>query len=318
MPHRPVAVAEGAGNLHPAAIRWSTSRLEAPLTHLVFLGDCTYSLLCHEYSVQAALRVILDSHARATKLRIQAAMEQHGIRMPCDSNESLQYTLSAFVRKSNMSLLSLVRLLRGETVNDSRPNKALVPKTCRRLLRGYEHLELMINALILLQQQPGVPIGLLKGDVQGAFRHLRQHVFEVHWMGGRLPRLKAGVVDLLAPFGWTESPSIYGHFRRVISFIVENESLATMMQGSPDEETFFALEWVDDHVLIGPDTGCRWVIAPKTFFARPCLLFWDLMPLTSPSSQSGARHCVLLVLAETARPERTQWLKWRSRRPSIA
>lgn len=40
---------------------------------------------------------------------------------------------------------------------------------------------------------------MLKGDVHGAFRHLRQNTGEVCWMDALVPDQTAGVTDLSAP-----------------------------------------------------------------------------------------------------------------------
>ncbi|ETM53581.1 hypothetical protein L914_02952 [Phytophthora nicotianae] len=111
---------------------------------------------------------------------------------------------------------------------------------------------------------PGVRILILKGDVQGAFRHLRQHAPDVHRMGGRLGHSQAGVIDLSAPFGWTGSPALYSVFGRAISTIVGRESPASMWPGHPDATPFFAYEWVDDHVMMESDLGERCAVAEDT------------------------------------------------------
>ncbi|ETP42264.1 hypothetical protein F442_10823, partial [Phytophthora nicotianae P10297] len=111
---------------------------------------------------------------------------------------------------------------------------------------------------------PGVRILILKGDVQGAFRHLRLHAPDVHRMGGCLGHLQAGVIDLSAPFGWTGSPALYSVFGRAISTIVGRESPASMWPGHPDATPFFAYEWVDDHVMMESDLGERCAVAEDT------------------------------------------------------
>jgi hypothetical protein len=89
------------------------------------------------------------------------------------------------------------------------------------------------------------------GDVKGAFRHLRSHHLHTKWFGGHIASHKALVLDLAAPFGWAGSPYYYGAFGNAISWIVGNESPATMASSpSTDVEPFFAFEFVDDHILL--------------------------------------------------------------------
>ncbi|KAE8972565.1 hypothetical protein PR001_g26571 [Phytophthora rubi] len=81
----------------------------------------------------------------------------------------------------------------------------------------------------------------------------------VRWMGARIPQGQALIVDMSAPFGWMGSPAYYGVFGSAISWIVGRESPATILGDttSTDRETFFPYEWVDDHILVEPDTAGR-------------------------------------------------------------
>jgi hypothetical protein len=102
---------------------------------------------------------------------------------------------------------------------------------------------------------------MMKGDVKGAFRHLQNRATGVQWMGACFPKLRLGVVDRAAPFGWTASPVFYGVFGRAISFLVARESPASICPEDDDDSTFFAYEWVDDHIMIETHKGNRCVIA---------------------------------------------------------
>ncbi|KAG3006901.1 hypothetical protein PC120_g17105 [Phytophthora cactorum] len=57
----------------------------------------------------------------------------------------MQYFLSELTRRAGLSLPDLVRLARGETAEDSRPNKALDPSTYERLLVGFPQQELLVR-----------------------------------------------------------------------------------------------------------------------------------------------------------------------------
>ncbi|POM60523.1 hypothetical protein PHPALM_30621 [Phytophthora palmivora] len=126
----------------------------------------------------------------------------------------------------------------------------------------HEHVAALARRVDLPRTHfPMAEIYLLKGDVNGAFRHLRQHANDVEWMCGLLPQRYARVVNLSAPFGWTGSPVNYGVFGRAISFLVGRESMAA---NATNTESFFAYEWVDDHVLIEPNIGARCPVAEDT------------------------------------------------------
>lgn len=70
---------------------------------------------------------------------------------------------------------------------------------------------------------------------------------------------------LALPFGWTGSPAYYGVLGNAISFLVRRESPASLILTNPDRQPFFSYVWVDDHVLIEPDTpgrldACAWAL----------------------------------------------------------
>ncbi|KAG6594274.1 Secreted protein [Phytophthora cinnamomi] len=53
----------------------------------------------------------------------------------------LRKALSEYARRSGASLPTFVEMVRGQRVNDYRPNKSLVPVVLNEVRRGYEHLE---------------------------------------------------------------------------------------------------------------------------------------------------------------------------------
>ncbi|ETK79713.1 hypothetical protein F441_14696 [Phytophthora nicotianae CJ01A1] len=79
-------------------------------------------------------------------------------------------------------------------------------------------------------------------------------------MAARTPEVKALVVDLSAPFGWTGSPSLYGVFGPAITWLLQINSPASV-SNSEDVEPFFGFEWVDDHILIEHDINNRLALA---------------------------------------------------------
>ncbi|EGZ26967.1 hypothetical protein PHYSODRAFT_477112, partial [Phytophthora sojae] len=54
-------------------------------------------------------------------------------------------SLSEIIRSRQLSVEDAAKVLRGETLPDCRPNKALDPDRLRYVLRGYPHLDLLIN-----------------------------------------------------------------------------------------------------------------------------------------------------------------------------
>lgn len=73
-------------------------------------------------------------------------------------------------------------------------------------------------------------------------------------MASSIPEPKALIIDIAALFGWTASPSYYCSFGRAISWLIQQNSLATVSEPT-DIEPRFAFEWVDDQILIEVDDG---------------------------------------------------------------
>ncbi|RLN91382.1 hypothetical protein BBJ28_00026666 [Nothophytophthora sp. Chile5] len=128
----------------------------------------------------------------------------------------------------------------------------------------YQHVTILARRIEeLAESSPGQVICIMNGDVKGAFRHLMTNAAHVHRMAALLPELNVLVIDLAAPFGWSASPSFYGAFGRGISWLLENNSPASVSE-STDDEPFFGYEWVDDHILIEIDRGDRLALAEAT------------------------------------------------------
>lgn len=96
-------------------------------------------------------------------------------------------------------------------------------------------------------------------------------------MGARIQKLRSIIIDLEAPFGWTGSPAYYEMFGGAISWLVGRESPASMTNNNSDTTPFFAFEWVDDHILVEPDTTGRLIAAESALrLAMMALLGPDL------------------------------------------
>ncbi|KAE9051069.1 hypothetical protein PR003_g614 [Phytophthora rubi] len=64
---------------------------------------------------------------------------------PCALNAALQAAMSEYARRAKPSLRAFVELIRCQTTDDYRPNKALVPVVHRRHCHGYEHLDALTD-----------------------------------------------------------------------------------------------------------------------------------------------------------------------------
>lgn len=106
-------------------------------------------------------------------------------------------------------------------------------------------------------------IRILKGDVKSAFRHLRTRSNQVFRMAAYVKELDILVVDMAAPFGWSGSPPCYALYGRAITWLMGSNSPASV-SNSNDRNSFFPYEWVDDHVLVEPDTNDRLELAEST------------------------------------------------------
>ncbi|OWZ14078.1 hypothetical protein PHMEG_00012500 [Phytophthora megakarya] len=113
-----------------------------------------------------------------------------------------------------------------------------------------------IARLIVYLANHGDPsrIRILKGDVRGAYRHLRTIATQVFRMAAFVKELNILLIDLAAPFGWAWSPPFYGLFDRAISWPMSTNSPASV-SNSDDTESFSGYEWVDDHILVELDVG---------------------------------------------------------------
>ncbi|KAE9315193.1 hypothetical protein PR003_g19053 [Phytophthora rubi] len=60
-------------------------------------------------------------------------------------NKPLQAAMSEYIRRVRPSLPAFVELVRGQTVDDYRPNKAQLPEVLRRQCEGYTHLDALVR-----------------------------------------------------------------------------------------------------------------------------------------------------------------------------
>ncbi|KDO19806.1 hypothetical protein SPRG_14668 [Saprolegnia parasitica CBS 223.65] len=104
-------------------------------------------------------------------------------------------------------------------------------------------------------------------DVKSAFRHLRVAACDAKWLGARVPGSSHWGLDLSGPFGWCGSPPFYVVFGRAISFL-----------------PFWALEWMDDHILIELVTQPDSETVPARATAAETALRLGMMAVLGPTS----------------------------------
>lgn len=122
---------------------------------------------------------------------------------------------------------------------------------------NYEPIPKIARRIEYLAKQ-GDPtfIRILKGDICGAYRHLRTIASQVFRMAAFIKELNILVIDLAVPSGWAGSPPFYSLFDRAISWLMSANSPASVST-SDDNELFFGYEWVAYHILVKLDVGDR-------------------------------------------------------------
>ncbi|OWZ18842.1 Secreted protein [Phytophthora megakarya] len=80
-------------------------------------------------------------------------------------NSPMQHALSELARRSDASLQAFVEMVRGQTPDDYRSNKNLVPSVLKKLCKGYKRL----NELLTIAQE-GVEVRLRKEPPRQQFR----------------------------------------------------------------------------------------------------------------------------------------------------
>lgn len=148
----------------------------------------------------------------------------------------------------------------GASVNSFTSQASLPDVTWRSVATIACHITAMAAAY------PSVRLMGRCGDVKSAFRHLPTHRESVCAFGNISREHNAAVVDLALPFGWTGSPKFYGVVGNAMSWLLGQQSPASINPHVYTDTTpFFAYEWVDDHVLIEPDTPGRLESAELAF-----------------------------------------------------
>jgi hypothetical protein len=103
--------------------------------------------------VCSALAKILHLHEEIRELRVQIELKKCPLpddRLMAAQRDGLDQQklidMTRLAMRPGSTLGGLVQLLRGETSKDSRPNKALRPLDYRKLLKGYQHVDFMVDA----------------------------------------------------------------------------------------------------------------------------------------------------------------------------
>ncbi|EGZ18254.1 hypothetical protein PHYSODRAFT_409988, partial [Phytophthora sojae] len=108
---------------------------------------------------------------------------------------------------------------------------------------------------------------IMKGDVEGAFRHLMLASQHVRWMAATIPERGVLIIDMSAPFGWTSSPAFYGAFGGAITWLVSRECPASM-DPTINEEKFSTWETQLQVLGLGFDTNACTISMPRDKIAK--------------------------------------------------
>ena len=202
------------------------------------------------------------------------------------SGHDIRLSPLGLVPKNNASLD-----VDGRVIHDlSAPEKAAVNDlTNKDLLPGvrWRRISEVASRIIQLHKRltANTRIIGMAGDVQRAFRHLRVAASDARWLGAKVPGSSHWGLDLSGPFGWCGSPPFYVVFGRAISFLVSQESPSSLNPTlSNDTEPFWALEWMDDHILIELVTQSGPEAIPARATAAETALRLGMMAVLGPTS----------------------------------
>lgn len=249
--------------------------LLAGYKHQQFLITVAQQGIVPSWSRQAPLQSRLPENHKSTRRHLNAVLKS--IRQGQDAGQYLvldedvlslcgpvQISPLGAVEKKDVAAELEVRVIHDLSYPNGSATNDFSLRECLPSIE-YRHMAAVARRIEFCHRQyPSATISILKGDVKGAFRHLMVASGHVRWMAARIPERKALVFDLAAPFGWTCSPTCYGAFGGAISWLLGRESPASMNPSSTDVDCFFAYEWVDDHVLVEPDSSDRLFLAEQT------------------------------------------------------
>ena len=139
------------------------------------------------------------------------------------------------------------------SLNDATDKEAYPQLVCK-------HVKALADRILSLKQQyRDTKIMMAAGDVQDAFRNLRNSAADVKYFCLHIPELDLIVIDLAMAFGWTSAPGIYGTFGEAIQHIFEK----TPVENALGHHRFWGYHWVDDHPMIEPNLRGRLDAAMK-------------------------------------------------------
>ena len=146
---------------------------------------------------------------------------------------AVKTTVSSWNSASTLHDLSYPR---GDSTNDATDRSGLPQVTYSHVASVAKRIKECAN------RHKGRRVGILTGDVKGAFRHLMLYFHSVRWMGARLPEHFALVIDLPASFGWTSSLRYDDAFGGIITWLLTRESPASLSGTKTDDKPFFGYE----------------------------------------------------------------------------
>ncbi|KAG6955657.1 hypothetical protein JG687_00011068 [Phytophthora cactorum] len=164
------------------------------------------------------------------------------------------------VPKGNVDLTVIARIIHDlsypvtESVNDHSAKVSNV-------LVSYDGTLALVSRIIEVEAEDHGKANMMTGDVARAFRNVPLAASAVGRFAGSVPELEIMVIDLVCPFGWTNSPAYYWVAGAAIKHIYASTLPDKQQTSSRPPIPFDSKAWWDDQILIEPDVGTRLVDA---------------------------------------------------------
>ena len=156
--------------------------------------------------------------------------------------------------------------LNGRSVKVDEPMKYDGPKAIARWAIASE------------RAQPGTTV-MMTGDVASAFRNVALHADHCGFFAGFIPELNIVVVNLVLPFGWTNSPAYYW---------LAGEAIKTI-----HGMHFMNLVWCDDHIWLEHNLAFN-ITAAAFSLRRAMILMLGTCACNEDKFTTWSRQCKAL------------------------
>ncbi|RLN72392.1 hypothetical protein BBO99_00009817, partial [Phytophthora kernoviae] len=131
----------------------------------------------------------------------------------------------------------------GTSINDCTDQDSIIKP-------DYAHCDAVASEILRLKREnTGARICVMADDVASAFHNIGIHSNSVYLFAGHIEEDDFIVIELAAPFGWTESPGFYEIASGAIAHIHGSHTNGVFATG------FFNYHLVDDHINVAADIG---------------------------------------------------------------